>query len=185
MIIEKDKAVSINYVLTNEAGEELDSTQYQGPMPMVYLHGARNILPVLEQALEGKSLKARVRTQIAPGDGYGEYKEELVQSVPLSGFPNADKIKVGTQFQLDTSQGPQMVTITKVEDGEFTLDMNHPLAGQTLHFDIEVVDIRDATAEEISAGHIHAESCGCGHSQDKECGCGHQQADSCGCGHSH
>ncbi|MCP4749913.1 MAG: peptidylprolyl isomerase [Proteobacteria bacterium] len=183
MIIEKNRAVSINYVLTNDAGETLDSTQYQ--TPMVYLHGANNILPVLENALEGKTLKSRVRTKVTPGDGYGEYNEELVQSVPLSSFPNADKIKAGTQFQLDTSQGPKIATITKVENGEFTLDMNHPLAGQTLNFDIEVVDIREASAEEIEKGHVHTEGCGCGHSHGEDCGCGQSHGEDCGCDHDH
>ncbi len=162
MIIEKDKAVSIHYVLINEDGEELDSTQYQEPM--VYLHGANNILPKLESMLEGKTIKARVRAKILPEDGYGKYNDELVQSIPLSDFPNADMVKVGTQFELDTPQGPTVATITKVENGEFTVDMNHPLAGQILNFDIEVADIRDATAKEIEEGHIHIKGCGCGHS---------------------
>ncbi len=162
MIIENNKAVSINYVLTNDNGEVLDSTQHQSPM--VYLHGAQNILPALEKALEGKTLKGRARTKISPEEGYGEYIEELVQTIPLDSFPNSDKIKVGTQFQLDTSKGPKLATITEVGENDFTLDMNHPLAGQTLHFDVEVVDIRDATAEEIESGHIHTEGCGCGHS---------------------
>ncbi|MBU2509754.1 peptidylprolyl isomerase [bacterium] len=162
MIIEKDKVVSINYVLCNEEGLELDSTQFQDPL--VYLHGASNILPKLEEELEGKGVKARVRVKISPKDGYGEYIDELVQSFPLSKLPNADKVKVGVQFQLNTPQGPTMATITKVEDGNFTVDMNHPLAGQTLNFDIEVVDIREATTEEKDTGHIHGEGCGCGHS---------------------
>ncbi|MBT6614663.1 MAG: peptidylprolyl isomerase [Deltaproteobacteria bacterium] len=183
MIIEKNRAISINYELTNDAGEVLDSTQYQDPM--IYLHGANDILPALEKALEGKSLKARVRVKVSPEEGYGEYNEELVQSIPLSSFPNSDKIVVGTQFQLDTSQGPKIATITKIEGAEFTLDMNHPLAGQTLNFDIDVVAIRDATPEEIEKGHIHTEGCGCGHSHGEDCGCDHDHKEGCGCGHSH
>ncbi len=186
MIIEKGKAVSINYVLTDDKGEELDSTQYQDPM--VYLHGADNILPKLEEVLEGKSIKSRAKTKLTPEDGYGVYRDELVQTVPLDGFPNADQVKVGTQFQLDTPEGPKIATITRVENGEFTIDMNHPLAGQTLHFEVEVVDIRDATAEELEAGHIHVE-CGCGHSHSHDsegCGCDHSdESKECGCGHSH
>jgi FKBP-type peptidyl-prolyl cis-trans isomerase SlyD len=164
MIIEKDKVVSIDYVLTNEGGAILDSTQDQGPM--VYLQGAQNILPALEEALEGKAVKARVRKTIMPAEGYGEYNPELSQNYPLSQFPNPDKIKVGTQFQLDTPEGPMVASITKIEDEELTVDMNHPLAGQTLHFDIEVADIREATAHEIEKGHIHTEGCECGHSHD-------------------
>ncbi len=161
MIIEKNKAVSIDYVLTNEDGEILDSTQQQSPM--VYLHGANNILPGLEKELEGKGLKGRLRTKIAPADAYGEYDEHLVQIIPLADFPNADRVKAGVQFEVDTSQGVKIATITKVEESEFTLDLNHPLAGQVLHFDVEVVDIRDATEEEIENGHIHTDGCSCGH----------------------
>jgi FKBP-type peptidyl-prolyl cis-trans isomerase SlyD len=182
MIIEKNSVVAIDYVLTDGNGEMVDSTQDQEPM--VYLHGANNILPVLEDALEGKSLKSRVRIKVSPADGYGKYKEDLVQSIPLSSFPNADQVKVGTQFELDTPQGPQIATITKVERDEFTLDMNHPLAGETLHFDIEVVDIREATAEEIAKGHVHVEGCGCGHSHG-ECGGDHSEGEDCGCDHEH
>jgi FKBP-type peptidyl-prolyl cis-trans isomerase SlyD len=193
MIVEKNKVVSIHYELANDSGELLESTQQQGPM--AYVHGGGNILPVLEDALEGKSVRARVRTEVSPAQGYGEYQSELVQSIPLASFPNADQVKVGTQFQLDTSQGPRLATITTVDEDTFTLDMNHPLAGQTLQFDIEVADIRDATVEEIEKGHIHTEGCGCGHSHEEgsgcgtsdkgDCGCDHSQDKECGCGHSH
>ena len=160
MIVEKEKAVSINYVLTNDSDEMLDSTQHQAPM--VYLHGASNILPGLEDALEGKSIKSRVRKIIPAEEGYGKNNPELVQTVPLSTFPNSEKIETGTQFELETSYGTRLATIAKIENGEVTIDMNHPLAGQNLHFDVEIVDIRDATAEEIDKGHIHVEGCGCG-----------------------
>ncbi len=185
MDIEKNRVVSINYVLTDDDGITLDSTQDQAPM--AYLHGANNILPGLEEALEGKTVKSRIRTKVSPKDGYGKYNEELVQSIPLSSFPNADQIKVGVQFELDTPQGPQIATITKVENDEFTLDMNHPLAGITLHFDVEVVDVREATAEEIEKGHLHSEGCGCGHSHGEDGGCDHdhKEGHECGCGHSH
>ncbi len=161
MIIEKDKAVSLDYTLTNSEGEILDSTQQQ--TPLVYLHGAGNILPRLEEALEGKKIKSRIKKTLVPEDGYGDYNPQLAQSYPLSKFPNADKLKVGTQFQVDTSGGPVLATITKIENEELTVDMNHPLAGQTLHFDIEVVDIREATEEELKHGHIHSGECGCSH----------------------
>ncbi len=159
MIVEKEKAVSINYVLTNDNNEILDSTQ--GQPPMVYLHGADNILPGLENALEGKSLKSRIQTIIPAEEGYGKNNPELVQTVPLSTFPNSEKIEAGTQFQLETSYGPRTATIAKIENDEVTIDMNHPLAGQNLHFDVEIADIRQATVDEIEKGHIHAEGCGC------------------------
>lgn len=184
MIVEKNKVVSIDYVLTDDNDDVLDSTQGRGPME--YVHGAGSVLPALEESLAGKSTKGRLRITLPPDQGYGEYSEELVQSIPLSTFPNADAIRVGVQFQLDTSQGPKIATITKIEGDEFTLDMNHPLAGKTLHFDVEVANIRDATAEEIENGHVHQEGCGCGHAHNEEdCGCGHSHKDSCGCGHSH
>lgn len=161
MIIEKNKVVSIDYVLTNENGDVLDSTENQDPL--VYLHGAGNLISGLEAELEGQAVKSRIRTNIAPKDAYGEYDEKLVQTVPLSSMPNSEHIKEGAQFQIDTSQGPKIASITKVENGEFTLDLNHPLAGIALNFDVQVVDIRDATEEEIEKGHIHTEGCGCGH----------------------
>jgi FKBP-type peptidyl-prolyl cis-trans isomerase SlyD len=161
MIVEKEKAVSINYILTNQNEEMLDSTQNQAPM--IYLHGASNLLPGLENALEGKSIKSRVRTIIPAEEGYGKNNPDLVQTVPLSTFPNSDKIEEGCHFQLETSYGPRTATIAKVANGEVTIDMNHPFAGQTLHFDVEIVDIRDATPDEIEKGHIHIEGCSCEH----------------------
>lgn len=160
MIVEKNKVVSIDYELTNQEGSILDTTQNQEPL--IYLHGANNILAALEEELEGKGIKGRVRTKIAPEDGYGKYDEQMVQKVPLAEFPNADQVKEGVQFQIDTSQGVKIATITKVEADHFTLDLNHPLAGQVLCFDVEVVDIREATTEELEHGHVHTG--GCGHS---------------------
>lgn len=181
MIVEKHKAVSINYVVYNDNDEMIDSTQNHGPL--MYLHGASNILAVLEKALEGKTQNSRVRVSVPPTEGYGEYIEEMAQSIPLSEFPDADKIKVGVQFQLDTPQGPRIATITAVEDETFTLDMNHPMAGMTLHFDIEVADIRDATPQEIEQGQIYSAGCGCGQSHEQEgCGCEHKHEEGCGCG---
>ncbi len=161
MIVEKNKVVSIDYNLSSENGDIIDSTHGHGPL--TYLHGARNILPKLEEALEGKSVKARVRTILTPEDAYGDYDDRLVQSIPLEGFPNADKVVLGTEFELETSQGPALARITRVENGEFTVDMNHPLAGETLHFDVQVMDIREATEEELEHGHVHNSGCGCGH----------------------
>lgn len=161
MTIEKHKVVSIDYILTNDEGDILDTTQDESPLE--YLHGANNLLPALESALEGKGLKARVQTKVSPEEGYGVYDEELTQTVPLSSFPNPEQIKAGTQFQVETSQGIKIATISRVENGELTVDLNHPLAGQNLNFDIQVVGIRDATAEEIENGHIHTEGCSCGH----------------------
>lgn len=184
MIIEKNKVVSINYILSDDNNDIVETTKQQGPM--IYLHGANNILPVLENALEGKSPNSRVRTTVSPKEGYGEYIEEMVQSIPLSGFPNADKVKVGVQFELDTDDGTKIATITKVDEDAFTLDMNHPLAGQTLHFDIEVAAIREASAEEIQNGQIHTHGCGCGGSHEEHtCGCDQDEKKECGCGHSH
>jgi FKBP-type peptidyl-prolyl cis-trans isomerase SlyD len=162
MKIKKNKVVSIDYELTSEDGNILDSTHNQEPL--VYLHGANNILAALEKELEGKGIKGRLQTKIAPEDGYGIYDDQLVQKVPWADFPNADHIKEGAQFQVDTSEGAKIATITKVDDKYFILDLNHPLAGQVLCFDVNVVDIREATPEEIKNGHIHTEGCGCGHS---------------------
>jgi len=184
MIIEKNKVVSINYILSNDTGDIIESTQHQGPM--IYLHGANNILPILEEALEGKSVNSRTRTIVSPKKGYGKYIEEMVQTIPLSGFPNADMVKVGAEFELDTPDGPKIAIITKVDDDAFILDMNHPLAGQILRFNMEVAAIREATAEEIENGHIQTSGCGCGDSHEEHvCGCNDDEKKDCGCGHSH
>jgi len=153
----ENPVVSIHYTLTNKAGEKLDSSV--GAEPLSYLHGAGNIIPGLESALSESSVGDKLIVTIEAADAYGERNEEQIQTVSKEMFKGMDNIKVGMQFQADSSSGPAIVTITKVEDDDITIDGNHPLAGEQLTFDVEVMDIRSATATEMEHGHIHGASC--------------------------
>jgi len=153
MRISKDKVVSIHYALNDTAGEVLESSE--GQAPLEYLHGHGNIIAGLEKALEGKASGDNLKAVILPEDGYGIRDEALVKTLPLSSFQNQDEVVVGAQFQAETSQGPRLATVTKMDDKNITVDLNHPLADQTLSFDIDVVEVREATEEELSHGHVH------------------------------
>jgi FKBP-type peptidyl-prolyl cis-trans isomerase SlyD len=153
MQIAKNKVVSIDYTLTGDDGAVIDSSQ--GGEPLAYLHGAGNIIPGLERALEGKSAGDAVQATIAPGDGYGDKNPALVQAVPRAQFPGVQDIKAGMQFQAQTNHGPRVVSVVGVTDDTVTVDANHPLAGQTLNFDVKIVEVRDATPEEVTHGHAH------------------------------
>jgi FKBP-type peptidyl-prolyl cis-trans isomerase SlyD len=142
-----------HYTLTNDAGEVLDSSQ--GREPLAYLHGAGNIVPGLETALAGRSAGDSFAVDVAPEDGYGTRHDELVQQVPRDAFRGVGQVEPGMQFQAQTPQGALSVTVTKVEDDTVTVDGNHPLAGETLHFAIEVTGVRAATDEELQHGHVH------------------------------
>lgn len=150
-------AVSIHYILTNGAGEQLDSSR--GEEPMVYLHGFGQIIPGLENALTGKQVNDKFTVTIDPSDAYGERSDDMTQVVPIDMFADAGKVEVGMQFHADATNGVSVVTVTKVENDEVTIDGNHPLAGETLTFDVEVMDIRPATEDELSHQHIHSEGC--------------------------
>jgi len=153
MQISKHKAVAIEYTLTNDSGEVIDSSEGQDPLS--YLHGAGNLISGLEQALEGKSAGDELKVTISPEDAYGERVDELVQIVPRDRFEGADELEVGMRFHASSDHGETLVTITEVTDDEVTVDGNHPLAGETLHFEVKIVDVRDASEEEIDHGHIH------------------------------
>lgn len=153
MQIENQKVVSIHYTLTNEAGQVLDSSENQEPL--AYIHGQGNIIPGLENALAGLSKGEKLKVTVEPADGYGERDDSMVQSVPRSAFQGVDDIKPGMQFQAQSPEGIQLVTVVSVEGDEVTLDGNHPMAGITLIFDVEITDVRDATTEELDHGHVH------------------------------
>jgi len=153
MQIAEKTVVSIHYTLTNAEGETLDSSN--GQDPLAYLHGAGNIIPGLENALVGKTVGDSLQVTVEPEEGYGPVRDELVQDVDRSAFSGIEDIQTGMQFMAQTPWGEQPVTVVKVEGDSITLDGNHPLAGQTLTFDVEVVEIRDATDEEVEHGHAH------------------------------
>jgi FKBP-type peptidyl-prolyl cis-trans isomerase SlyD len=155
MKISKEKVVSIHYTLKDKTGEVLDSSD--GQPPLAYIQGLGNIIPGLEKALDGKQVGEKLDVVIPPEDAYGVRKESFVKTIPLSEFENQGDIKVGAQFRVETSQETHIATVTNVENEEVTIDLNHPLADETLHFDVEVMDIREATQEELSHGHVHGE----------------------------
>ncbi|PAU64840.1 FKBP-type peptidyl-prolyl cis-trans isomerase [Pseudomonas indica] len=156
MPIARNKAVSIDYTLTNDAGEVIDSSA--GGAPLVYLHGAGNIIVGLEKALEGKQAGDEITVAIEPEDAYGEYSAELVATLSRAMFEGVDELEIGMQFHASGPDGSmQIVTIRDLEGDDVIVDGNHPLAGQRLNFQVKVVDVRDATTEEIAHGHIHGE----------------------------
>ncbi len=145
--------VEIEYTLTGDDGEVIDTSEGRGPL--AYLHGHNNIIPGLENALAGKAVGDSVKVSIPPIDGYGEHDADLIRAVPRGEFPDPDKIEVGMQFQASSDQGPIVVTVTDMDAENITVDGNHELAGHTLHFDVNVVGVREATAEELDHGHVH------------------------------
>ena len=153
MQISKHKAVAIEYTLTNDSGEVIDTSEGQDPLS--YLHGAGNLISGLEQALEGKSAGEELKVTISPEDAYGERIDELIQIVPRDRCEGADELEVGMRFHASSDHGETLVTITEVTEDEVTVDGNHPLAGETLHFEVKVVEVRDASEDEVAHGHIH------------------------------
>lgn len=149
------RVVTIHYTLTNDQGEELDSSRVEGREPLSYLEGAQNIIGGLESALNGKGKGDQAKVSVAPAEGYGEVNEELIQPVPRSAFEGVDTIEPGMQFQAQTPGGPQVVRVVEVSEDTVTIDANHPLAGETLHFDVEILETREATQEEQEHGHAH------------------------------
>jgi FKBP-type peptidyl-prolyl cis-trans isomerase SlyD len=158
MNVANDRVVSINYTLTNAQNQILDAT---GVEPLAYLHGHRNIIPGLEKALEGKSRGDSFKALIPAAEAYGERSEKLVTTVPLDRFSGTPSVEPGMQFHAQTPDGEfQLVTVTAVEGNTVTIDGNHPMAGQDLNFDVSVVDIREASDEELQQGHVHSADCG-------------------------
>lgn len=153
MQISANKVVSIDYTLTDDSGAVIDTSEGRGPL--AYLQGHGNIIPGLESALEGKSAGDALQVSVAPADGYGERDDTLSQEVPRQMFENADEIQVGMQFQTASEHGMHIVTVTAIDTDNVTVDANHPLAGQTLNFDVKVVEVRDASEEELEHGHVH------------------------------
>ncbi|NVK22143.1 MAG: peptidylprolyl isomerase [Kangiellaceae bacterium] len=153
MQIEQDKVVLIDYTVKTEEGVLVDTSE--GNEPLAYLHGHRNIIPGLESALVGKAAEDELTVNVQPNDAYGERHEELVKEVPVSAFQGVDKIEAGMQFHAESPNGPQLITVTKIEGETVTVDGNHPLAGMALVFDVKVLEVRDASSEELSHGHVH------------------------------
>lgn len=153
-MISKDSVVTMHYVLKNAQGEEIDSSKEQGPL--VYLHGAGNIITGLEEHLIGKKVGDQISAIVPPEKAYGMPIDELVQTVPREAFGDEiEKVDVGMRFQAETEQGPVPVVVTEMDDTTVTVDGNHPLAGKELHFEVSISEVRKATDEEIAHGHVH------------------------------
>lgn len=149
MHITKHKVAAIHYTLRDEAGTVIDSSV--GNEPLYYLHGEGNLIPGMEEGLEGRQAGDKLQLNVPPEKGYGVRSDDMIEEVPKSAF-GGQPVEVGMQF--NAGQG-QIVTVVAVGPTTVTVDANHELAGQNLNFDIEVVDVRDASDDELSHGHVH------------------------------
>ena len=149
MHITKHKVAAIHYTLRNEAGKVIDTSV--GSEPLYYLHGEGNLIPGMEEGLEGRQAGDKLELNIPPEKGYGDRSDDMIEEVPKSAF-GGQPVEVGMQF--NAGQG-QIVTVVAVGANTITVDANHELAGQHLHFDIDVIDVRDASADELAHGHVH------------------------------
>ena len=154
MLISRNKVVRFDYTLTDDNAQVLDSSE--GGEPLTYLHGGGNIIPGLESALEGKRAGESLSVRVAAAEAYGERDDGLVQSVAREMFEDSDSIQVGMQFQSGDPDGHmRVVTVVGTDAGSITVDGNHPLAGVPLNFDVTIIEVRDASAEELAHGHVH------------------------------
>jgi FKBP-type peptidyl-prolyl cis-trans isomerase SlyD len=153
MAIGRDSVVTLHYTLKGDDGKVID--QSSPKEPLAYLHGHGNIVPGLERELTGKSAGDKLSVKVAPANGYGEYEQALVQQVPKRSLQGIKNLKLGMQLQAQTPQGVRIFTVTRLVSDMVTLDGNHELAGKELNFDIEIADVRQATEEELSHGHVH------------------------------
>ena len=154
MKIDKNCVVALHYTLTNDQGEQLDSSL--GHDPLKYMHGGANIVPGLENELTGREAGDKFVVAVTPEDAYGEVQPELLMVVAREQFPEGQDIQPGMTFQAQSSEGEErMLAIASVDGDEITVDGNHPLAGQVLHFDVSVESVRAATEEEVAHGHPH------------------------------
>jgi FKBP-type peptidyl-prolyl cis-trans isomerase SlyD len=153
MQIAAHKVVHIHYTLTNDEGDVIESSRNRAPL--AYIHGVGNIIPGLENALTGRQVGEQFKVAVPPEEAYGLRDDDLVQAVPKSAFEGVDEILPGMQFHARSPEGLQLLTVIGVDGDDVVVDGNHPMAGMTLTFDVEVADVRDATPEELDHGHVH------------------------------
>ena len=158
LTITENKVVTFEYTLKNESGEIIDSSINN--TPITYIHGSGNIIPGLEDELEGKKVGDKFHASINPEDGYGVRHDDLIQKIDKERLSHLPNIEIGMQLQAYDEDGMQILTVVDISDSDVTLDGNHPLAGERLHFDVEITDMREATEEEIEFG-LNTD-CGCG-----------------------
>jgi FKBP-type peptidyl-prolyl cis-trans isomerase SlyD len=161
MQIAKNTVVTIDYTLSDDSGTVLDSSD--GREPLSYLHGSGAIIPGLESQLDGKQAGEQLKVAVSPEDGYGTRNESLRQEVPRSHFDGIEGFDVGMRFRVDSDAGPMVITVLEIAEDSVTVDGNHPLAGVNLNFAVTVREVREATEEELSHGHVHSSDGGhCG-----------------------
>jgi len=154
MAIENNKVVAFNYTLKDDEGNFLDSTENGAPFS--YISGNNQILPKLEEQVNKMVIGSKKTVKIEAANGYGEYDEKSVQQVDKTNFPQDANLEAGMRYIANSPEGKQMpFTINKVEGSQVTIDFNHPLAGKNLEFDVELVDVREPSPEELEHGHVH------------------------------
>ena len=154
MSVEMNKVITFNFTVKDEEGAVLDSSENKEPLS--YLSGTNSILPKLEETLNGMIIGSTKNVKIAAGEAYGDYKEEAVQTVKKVQFPQEAQRVAGARYVANSPDGGQMPFVIKeVKENDVTVDFNHPLAGKDLEFDVELLDVRDATPEEMQHGHVH------------------------------
>lgn len=153
MKIASGKVVSMHYTLTDDAGDVIDSSRGQDPIE--YLHGHGNIIGGLENALEGNEAGDKTVVKLSPSEGYGEYNQNAVFQVPRDKFPAGSDIQVGMRVEGEGPEGTHSFIVLGLSEEEVTLDANHPLAGKNLNFDVEIIEVREATDQELAHGHVH------------------------------
>lgn len=154
MKINDDCVVAFHYTLTNAAGEVLDSSN--GREPLSYLHGGQGIIPGLERELVGMEVGDEQMIVVQPADGYGDVSVELITHVPRAAFEGIEELVEGMTLQAEGEGGEHTsIVVREIGEDEVLVDGNHPLAGEVLHFDVSITDVRQATEEEIAHGHAH------------------------------
>ena len=161
MKIGKGRVVRMNYTLRDESGTTIESSL--GREPLTYLHGLGSLIPGLEKILDGSEVGLKTTVTVLPQDAYGEKDPQAVIRAPRGDFPDGLTLEPGVEVQAETPDGPITFTVVSVEGDEAVLDANHPLAGKTLTFDVEVLDVREATADELAHGHVHGAGGAHGH----------------------
>ena len=153
MQIAEHTIVRFHYDLADEAGQPIESSREREPMAILY--GAGNVIPGIEKAIEGRRAGERLQVTVPPAEGYGERREGLAQRVPKKFFNEARKLRPGDSTVLGSNQGPRVVTVLKIGETVIDVDLNHPMAGRALCFDSEIIEVRQASAEELAPGHAH------------------------------
>ncbi|MBT3277656.1 peptidylprolyl isomerase [Candidatus Thioglobus sp.] len=158
MTVQKDAVVEMHYTLKNDAGEVIDSSQGKEPMPFIQGHG--NIIPGLEKALEGMKVGETCDVSVAPEDAYGVHHAEGIQEIPMEALQGIENLEVGMELQSQDEQGnPFIVRVEEIKEEVVVINANHPLAGETLHFNVSIEKVREATADELEHGHVHSGTC--------------------------